>query len=122
MSAKPNGSGGIEVAIGIVDGQVIAQWHEPTNEIVFDPKNAYLVGLALSRAAMEAHDGASGTKDDIAFVDGQLTSSRITVSDVQRVAFINKVSTILKTFIDQGKSPGYMALHVVDTMLAETAK
>ena len=29
-------SNSIEVAIGVVDGQVIAQWKDPTREILFD--------------------------------------------------------------------------------------
>lgn len=109
----------IDIAIGVVNGQVITKWNDATNEIVFDPANAYKVGLALSRAAMQAHGNAKDVKSDTDFILGE---QRITVTDAQRDYMVAQVATILKTFMEQGKSPGYMAMHCVDTVLAETAK
>lgn len=111
----------VAVAIGVFDGKVIAKWHAPVDQITFDPKNAYTVGLALSKAALEAHRGSS-VNGDADFVAGQLTEQRITITDAQRDLLIGKVATMLKTFIDQGKWPGYIAMHAVDLVLSDTAR
>lgn len=111
----------IEVAIGVVEGKVIAHWREPTTEISFDAKNAYLIGVALAKAALEAHRGA-GDGGDAEFVAGQLVEQKVKVSDAKRDLLIAQVATILRTLSEQGKSHGYMALHCVDTVLAETAR
>jgi len=115
---------GIDVAIGVENGMVIAQWREPTQHIEFDAKNAYMIGLALCRAAMEAHRGSKNgePRDDLAFIGDELSQSKVKISDLQRVALINEVSTMIKTFRTQAKSDGYLAMHAVDRVLAETAR
>lgn len=111
----------IDVAIGVRDGKVVAQWKDPVREIVFDPPNSYKVGLALSRAALEAHKGAAG-KDTVEFIAGELVEQKMTISDLARDMLIGQVATIVKTFIEQKKSPGYIAMHCVDTVLKETTR
>lgn len=111
----------VDVAIGVQEGTVIARWKDPIREIVFDPPNAYKIGLALSRAALEAHEGAAG-KDAVEFVAGELVEQKITVSDATRDMLIGQVATILRTFDEQGKTAGYKAMHCVDTVLKETAR
>ncbi len=116
-------SDSVDVAIGIVKGKVVAQWRKPTAEIVFDPANAYKIGLALSKAALDAHRGERGdTGKDVAFIDGELAQVKVEVSDEKRLYLVNAVATILKTLLEQGKTPGYCALHAVDMVLRETAR
>jgi len=113
-------SNSVDVAIGIIDGKVVAKWHQPTTEIVFDPQNAYNLGLNLSKAAMDAYRGTSGDPSkDLAFLSGEL---KITVNDVQRAFLIDKVATVIRTFRNQEKSDGYIAMHAVDMVLAATAR
>lgn len=114
----------VDVAIGVENGQVIAKWREPISEIAFDPKNAYMVGIALSKAAMEAYRGSKNNAhgDDLAFIHDELAQVKVKITDVQRVALINEVSTMIKTFRTQQKSDGYLAMQAVDRVLAETAR
>lgn len=111
----------VDVAIGVVDGKVIAQWHEATNEIVFDAKNAYLVGISLAKAALEAHRNGS-VLGDTEFIAGELNEVKVKVSDTKRDFLITQVATILRSLIAAGKSPGYCAMHCVDAVLQETAR
>ena len=111
----------IDVAIGIVDGKVIAQWKDQTNEIAFDPKNAYQVGMALSRAAMEAHNGRS-TGKETEFIAGELAQVKVVVTDLQRMAMVQQVATIIRSLLDRGMKPGAIANHCVDVVLRETAR
>lgn len=114
----------VQVAIGVFEGKVIATWHEPVSQIEFDAKNAYSVGIALSRAAMEAHRGTRQPEKDLEFLAGELAETKITVTDNQRSAMIAKVATMVRTFYpgtDAVKSE-YYASHFVDGVLQETAK
>ena len=121
--SRINGSdGSVDVAIGIVRGKVIAQWKDATTEIVFDPKNAWMVGIALSKAAMEAHRGSPQESKDLEFIAGELATTKVKISDAQRDALIGKVATNIKTLLLQNRTPGYIAMDAVDTVLADTAQ
>jgi hypothetical protein len=112
----------VDVAVGVLDGKVVASWHEPVREITFDAKNAYQVSLALGRAAMEAHSGRATTDKELAFIEGELKQVKITVTDTHRDFIIAQVATIIRSLIDQKRSPGQIALHCVDAVLKETAR
>lgn len=114
-------SDSIDVAIGVQDGKVVAKWPAPTTQIVFDPQNAYSVGMHMARAAMEAHQGKP-TGKELEFIAGELAQVRMKVTDQERDAMIAKVATIVKTFINQKRTPGYIAMHCVDEVLKETAR
>ena len=114
-------SDSVQVAIGILDGKVIAKWHAPVSEIAFDPKNAYAIGIALSRAAMEAHQGKATGKES-EFIAGELAQVKVKVTDAQRMALVMTVSTIVRTLMDQKRSAGYISQHAVDAVLQETAR
>ena len=111
----------VDIAIGVVDGKVIARWHEMTDEIIFDPHNAYTVGTALSKAALEAHRG-NGSPGDMEFIAGELAEVKVKVSDTKRNFLIVQVAGILRSLITQNKSPAIMAAHAVDAVLQETAR
>ena len=111
----------VQVAIGILDGKVIAKWHAPVSEIAFDPQNAYSVGMALSRAALEAHQGKA-TGKETEFIAGELAQVKVKVTDAQRMAMVMSVSTIVRTLMDQKRTAGYIAQCAVDAVLQETAR
>ena len=111
----------VQVAIGVIDGQVVAQWHEPVREIAFDPKNAYMIGMALCKAAMEAHRGHAAP-GDLSFIADGLHEEKVTMTDTRRAFLVGQVQGIIKTFIEQHKSTWYIAQHCVDTVLADTAQ
>lgn len=114
-------STGVDIAIGVMEGKVIAKWRTVVSEITFDPKNAYMIGRQLMMSAMEAHRGYKNG-DDLSFIAEDLGGGKAVITDARREVLIGQVATIIKTFIDQKKTPGYIAMHAVDTVLADTAK
>ncbi len=111
----------VQVAIGVVDGKVVAKWQDATSEIVFDPKNAYSLGMHMARAAMEAHQGKP-TGKELEFIAGELAQVKVKITDQQRMALVMTVSTIIRTLMDQKRNAGYIAQHAVDAVLSETAR
>jgi len=111
----------VDVALGVADGKVVAHWREAVSQIEFDPQNAYMIGMALCKAALEAGRGYQ-KKGDIEFVAGELAQAKVEVTDAQRDAMIGVVASIIKTFQDQHKTAGYIAMHCVDAVLKETAR
>ena len=109
----------VQVAVGVVEGKVVARWHQQTDQIVFDPQNAYSVGMALASAGMEAHKGGSAIYAQ-PFIESELQKPKVT--DQQRDMLIGIVATQLKTLMDKGRSPGYIAVHAVDAVLQEVCR
>jgi hypothetical protein len=121
--ANINGhDGSVDVAIGVVAGQVVLQWKDPITEIVFDPKNAWAIGVAISKAAMEAHRGYPSDSADLKFIADEMATQKVKISDAQRDKLIGKVATQVRTLLLQNRTPGYIAMDAVDTVLAETAQ
>ena len=108
----------VDVAIGVVEGKVVAQWKEPMTEITFDPKNAYSVGMALATAAMDAHNGNPVNAKP--FIESELQKPKVT--DIQRDMIIALVATQLKSLMEKGRSPGLIAMHAVDAVLQEVCR
>lgn len=104
----------VDVAIGVVDGRVVARWRDPTSEIVFDPQNAFQIGEAMARAAHEARFGVAPT--DESYIAGQI---RARVTENLRVRAINRVVLMLGSMERQGKAPGHIAAQLVDAILRE---
>lgn len=103
----------IDVAVGVVNGKVVAKWHRATAEIVFDPNNAYSVGKALSNAACDA----AGTTP---LMMGDTAKMKITLEQRARILVI--CGRILRSMMEQGKKPEQIAMHVVDHVLQETTE
>ena len=109
-----------DIAIGVVDGQVIARWHDPATQIVFDAQNAYQVGEALSRAAHEARYGVPASAEaDESYVAQQI---RARVTEDMRVRAINRVTLMLGSMERHGRTPGYIAMQLVDAILREVIR
>lgn len=111
----------VQVAIGVVDGKVVAQWREPCSEITFDPQNAYSVGMHLARAGMEAHNGKP-TGKELEFIAGELAQVKIKVTPEQRMAMILNATHMVRSMQDQKRTPGQIAVEVVDKVLQETTR
>ena len=86
------------------------------------PEGATALGLDTgARAAMEAHQGKANGKE-IEFIAGELATVKFEVTDLQRMAMVQQVATIIRTLLDQKRTPGYIAQHAVDAVLRETAR
>jgi hypothetical protein len=108
----------VDVAVGVVEGKVVAKWHQPVEQIVFDPKNAYSVGMALATAAMDAHKGSPVNATE--FIESELRKPQIT--DAKRDMLIAVVATQIKSLQEKGRSPGMVAIHAVDAVLQEVCR
>jgi ribosomal protein L18 len=107
----------VDVAIGVVDGQVVATWHEPTSQIVFDPQNAYQIGEALARAAHQARYGEAPASDH-SYIAGEV---RARITETIRVKMIQRVVLMLGSMDRHRITPGQIAMALVDAMLKEVA-
>lgn len=107
----------VEIAIGVVDGKVVAKWHEPTQCIVFDPQNAFDVGEALARAAHNARFPGEPLPD-ANYIANQV---RARLTENLRVRMINRVSLMLETETFRSWTPGKRAMHLVDAIFREVA-
>jgi hypothetical protein len=108
--------GKTNIAIGDENGRVFLRFQKPMAWIALDPQNAFDIGEAIARAAHKARFGETPT--DSAYL-AQQVKARLT--DQLRDRLIINISTMLRSLQEQGKSPGQMALHVVDTILSEVA-
>lgn len=111
----------VQVAIGVFDGKVVAKWPSACDQIVFDAKNSYLIGMALCKAALEANRGRAD-KGDTEFIAGELTERKMVITELQRDALIGQVATQIRTLVNKHASAGTIAMHAVDTVLQETTR
>jgi hypothetical protein len=108
----------IDVAVGVVDGKVVAQWHRPTARIVFDPQNAFQIGEALARAAHEARFPGEKLPQDGSYIARQV---RAKLTEDLRVRMINRVSLMMQGEQFRTWTPGKQAMHLVDAIFREVA-
>ena len=114
MSEAQQNTGNVDVAVGVVQGKVVAKWHQPTNQIVFDPQNAFEVGEALARAGHEARFGTKPAAD-ASYIAEQV---RARVTEELRDHMVARVALVLPQLMERKWTPGRTALEVVDICLA----
>ena len=105
----------VDVAIGVVEGKVVAKWPDPITQIEFDPQNAYQIGEALARAAHEARYGAKPESDE-SYIAGQVRSR---VTEDLRVKMVQRIALMLGSMERHRRTPGQIAMALVDAMLRE---
>lgn len=105
----------VDVAIAVVDGKVVAQWYQPTHQIVFDPQNAFQVGEALARAAHQARFPGEALSDR-SYIAEQV---RARATEDARVRCINRCSIMMASDNFRTWTPGKQAMHLVDAILRE---
>ncbi len=108
----------VDVALGIRNGQVVIHWKGARETIEFDPQNAFDLGEAMARSAHKAKFGEEPPSDRSYIAD----QVRARVTDQERVKMIHRTTNMLRSLNEQGKSPGYTAMQLVDTILAEFAR
>lgn len=107
----------VDVAIGVQDGKVVAQWHQPTHCIVFDPQNAFAIGEALARAAHQARFPGEKIPDGN-YIAAQVRARHL---DDIRTRCINRCSIIMASDNFRTWTPGKQAMHLVDAILREVS-
>lgn len=115
MSGGNGSSAGVDVAIGVHEGKVVARWALPVTEIVFDPQNAFQVGEAMARAAHEARYGEKVETDE-SYVASQI---RARVTENLRTKAIHRVVRMLGSMERHRRTPAHIATELVDAILRE---
>ena len=106
----------IDIALGIGDGnKVVMHWHEPIRLISFTPQRAFELAEAIARQAHRAHFGED-VQGDGSYL-GQQIKARLT--EELRDKMVARIALMLTSMTNQGKTHGYMALQIVDTIFAE---
>ena len=113
MSIDIKVSESVDVAIGVLNGKVVASWHTPMTAIEFEPKNAYQIGMALSKAAMEANRGYAAVGDEL-MIGSELTREQ-RITDALRDKLVQKIAFLIPRIAD--KSDGFKAMTIVDQVL-----
>lgn len=103
----------VQVAVGVVEGKVVARWHQSVSHIAFDPGNAYMVGTALRNAARDA----TGDK-----LIGSDPDPKMEITDEARARILIICGKIVKSMIEQGKTAEQVTVHAVDYVLGETTR
>ena len=105
-----NGNGkdeGTLVAIGEQDGQVMLMFPKPIQWLALDPENARQIAEQIARSAYAAHTGMTPL------------NQKSYVSENIRVMLNARVTMIIRSLNEQGKSPDWIAREVIDRVLAE---
>lgn len=108
--------GNVDIAVGIEDGnKVVMHWHQAVRRIDFTPHNAFLFAEMLARTAHKAQFG-----DDVP-ADGRYLAQQIKakLTEEMRDKMVQRVALMVTSMLSQGKTHGYMALQIVDTIFAE---
>lgn len=106
----------VDIAFGIEGDKVVMQWQEPTNRIEFDHENAFEFGELLARKAHEAKFGTVPT--DLNYLAAQVKAR---VTDQLRERMIMKAAFDMRSLVEQKKTPGQIAVAIVDAILQEVA-
>lgn len=96
-------------------GDVILRFAKPVDWAKFSPDEAFKVGEAIARAAHKARFGEEAPSDGSYL--GQQIRARTT--EQVRDKMIARVALLLKNMQNGNKTPGYWALQIVDSILAE---
>lgn len=95
-------------AIGERNGMVVMSFPRPVTEFTIDAEQARQMAEQFARSAHKAHTGNAWP-----------TPSKSAVSEALRKRLHARASIVARTLIEQGKSPAYIARHMVDIILTE---
>ena len=108
----------IHVAVGDRNGKVLLAFDRPVQNWVLDPQNAFQIGEAIARAAHTARFGQAPLKTDGPYIAEQVKAR---VTDEIRTRMVLQAGFALRSMLDQGHKPDYMARELVDRILSEVA-
>ncbi len=92
-------------SIGDQDGMVIIAFPEPVSYASFDPETARQIGEAIAKSSYTAKYGKAPT-------NGSALSIEI------RNKMVSRTQHVIRSLQEKGKSQKYVAMQVVDTILA----
>lgn len=93
-------------AIGNRDGQVVMSFPTAVEWASFDPETARQIGEAMAREAYTVRYGVT-------------PKSKSVLSEELQTRVMNKATIVVRTLMEQGKKPGFIANAVVNAILME---
>lgn len=118
MSTPPN----VDTAIGVVEvgseRHVCLRFHQPLQEIVFAPQNAFEIAEGMARAAHMARFGTLPKSSDVGYLASQIKAR---VTQEIRNQLVTKTAFDIRSMLEQNKDPNRIAQEVVDNLLARVA-
>lgn len=106
-------SGATEMILALEEGRVIIRFKEPKLWVAFDAKNAMAVSGRMARMAYEAHTGQPAPD---ANAMERVVQSKLT--EQMRDRMIARVALMLPNLLEKGKTPGYIAMQIVDSIFS----
>lgn len=110
------GAGATELAVKCEGHHVILRFPRPVAWVLLEPEVAYHAGEAIARAAHEARHGT--VPDDATYIASQV---RARVTEDLRNLLVARVALMLPSLRQNNQTDGYVAMQVVDTVLAQIA-
>lgn len=111
--AIPNAPGTIEIAVGQNQGKVVLHVFEPKKNIrtyvPMDPANAAGIGKTMIDIAVSLG------------VEMRIEIPRAVVKEATRDVLIHRISLMLHSMTNKKRTPGQMAMEIVDQVLREIA-
>lgn len=106
-------TGATDMIVAVESGRVILRFREPKQWVAFDPQNAMAVSGRMAKLAYELHTGKPAP-------DGAAMEQtvRAKLTDQMRTRMIARVALMLPGLVEKGKTPGYIAMQVVDTIFS----
>jgi hypothetical protein len=92
-------------AVGEREGQVILTFPEPVQWAAFDPETAKQIGIQMAKSSYEAVYGKAPA--------GNAISQEI------RAKLVVRTQHVIRSMQEKNKAPEFIAMEVVDTILAE---
>lgn len=109
--------GKTHIMVGDEKGQVFMRYPQPMQVVVLDPQNAFQIAEGLARAAHKAKFGTE-PPSDMHYLAEQVRSR---VTDDMRDRKIARCTVLLNNMQTNPKTPGYWAMQIVDSLLADVA-
>jgi len=97
------------IAIGERNGKVVFTFPHATNEFICDAENARQIAEQIARSSYRAHYGRDWTEQ------------RSAITEQLRTRLQARALIVVRTLMEQGKKPEYIARHLVDVILTEIA-
>ena len=109
--------GKTDMMIGDEHGKVFQRFPQPVEVVVLDPQNAFQLAEQIARAAHRAVTGQE-PPEDVSYLQQQIKAR---VTDDMRDRKIARCTVLLNNMQTNPKTPGYWAMQIVDSLLADVA-
>ena len=109
--------GKTDMMIGDERGKVFIRYPQPVEIVVMDPGNAFSIAEQIARTAHRAQFGQEAP-EDMHYLAQQVKAR---VTDEMRDRKIARCCVLLNNMHTNPKTPGYWAMQIVDSLLADVA-